>query len=112
MSKKIEKPEHSNTLDENDVIDMLVKSVDDEEGNKTVLLFQNTREKSEFSNEVGKALRNNPLFSIDRSKALTIRNNVLRSHKTKIYLGLKVDEDLLTNDYDKDQIKYYAKRID
>lgn len=112
MSKKIKIPDKHKTMSEEDIMNLLIKGADTEDDNKLVLLFQNTKEKRIFSDKIGRALLDSSLFNIDKTKALTIRNNVLRSNNTKVFLGLKIDEELLTSDYSDDQIKYYEKRDD
>lgn len=97
---------------EEDVVDILVAGAKDDDIKKLVVLFSNTKEKRVFSDTVGKMLKNSPAFTIDRSKSLVVQNNLLQSNNTKVFLGLRMDEELLTGDYTTEQIKYYAKRID
>lgn len=112
MAKKIDPPDSSRNCSEEDIVEVLINGAKIDDVKRMVVLFSNSKDKRAFSDTVGKILRSNSTFVLDRTKALIVQNNLLQANNTKVFLGLKIDEELLTDDYKTDQIKYYAKRVD
>jgi len=94
---------------ENDIIDLLIKGANNDIESKLIVLFPDSKTKSKISSSVGDRIKQEPAFVIDRQKALTIKNNMLRANNIVLYLGLTIDEPLLVSSYDQSQIRYYDK---
>lgn len=100
------------TLSVDDSVKLLVEKCNEPGETKVVLLFPDSMTMRKISEKISEGVRNNNVVRISTDVPFKAAHNMIKLRNATMYIGLKDQEDLLTEHYPDNSIKYYAEKND